>query len=140
LSSTPSPPEQSGTLVRVLGREPFARVDDGLAAYGYTEQEYFIEGTATRFEPVGDLTFDGRWTAEPAGEAPYRTRILVVIPTDPARFNGTVLVDWINVSAGFEILALEDESIWEQGFAYVGVSAQHVGIHGHPDHRMGSTR
>ena len=27
----------------------------------------------------------------------------------------------LNVSAGFEILALEDDAIWEQGFAYVGI-------------------
>ena len=48
-----------------------------------------------------ELAWDGRWEVEP-GEPPYKTRIVVVRPEDPARFNGTVVVLWNNVSAGYE--------------------------------------
>src|SRR5215203_2264265 len=50
-----------------------------------------------------------------------------------ARFNGVVHVNWQNVSGGFELGAADFES--EQlldGFAWVGVSAQRVGVYGLP--------
>ena len=34
---------------------------------------------------------------------PYRTRLLVRRPADPARFSGTVVVSWLNVGAGFDL-------------------------------------
>ena len=49
-----------------------------------------------------EATVDGRWEVEPYGEAPYRTRLLVVRPEHADRFNGTVVVHWQNVSAGYE--------------------------------------
>jgi hypothetical protein len=52
-------------------------------------------------------------------------------PADPTRFNGTVVVSWSNVSAGFEILQWESAEIWEGGYITVGVSAQRVGLHGY---------
>src|SRR4030095_4177896 len=62
---------------------------------------------------------------------PYKTRILVRRPADPKRFNGTVLVEWNNVTNGFDA-----ENVWffswehmlRAGYAWVGVSAQQVGV------------
>src|SRR2546422_11778610 len=51
-----------------------------VGSLGYSEAEFFIEGTAR--QPGSATT------------APYRTRILVTRPIDPASFNGTVLMDW----------------------------------------------
>jgi hypothetical protein len=42
-------------------------------------------------------------------DAEYRTRILVVRPRDPEQFNGTVVVNWQNVSAGVESGTPTDE-------------------------------
>ena len=72
--------------------------------YGYVEEEFFLDGTATRYRMVGgaEPARDGRWDVEPASEAPYRTRIVVLRPDDPATFNGTVLVCWNNVTAGYD--------------------------------------
>ena len=69
----------------------------GLAEHGYTETEYFIAGRADRVRAR-------RATAwrRVADTADYRTRILVYRPADPARFNGTVLVEWLNVSGGLD--------------------------------------
>jgi hypothetical protein len=62
---------------------------------------------------------------------PYR--VLVVRPVDRARFNGIGHVNWQNVTAVLRIGIADAES--EQlldGFAWVGVSAQRVGVHGFP--------
>jgi hypothetical protein len=98
---------------------------------GYVEEEYFVGGTATSFEAV-DTPDDGFWTAAPAAEAEYRTRVVVRRPADAAAFSGTVVLEWFNVTAieaspdwGF----LSDE-IGREGDAYIGVSAQALGVEG----------
>jgi hypothetical protein len=111
-----------------------------LEAHGYRLDEYVLEGEATRYRPLAgsELGRDGRWQIEPAGSAPYRTRVLVLRPEDPARFNGTVLVNWNNVSAGYENLGGGDSpEVLEGGYAFVAVSAQRVGVHGLPDNPQG---
>src|SRR5207302_303264 len=60
-----------------------------------------------------------------------RTRFLVVRPADPSAFNGTVMVQWLNVTAGYELGTADDDELLS-GYAWVGVSAQRVGIHGFP--------
>lgn len=102
-----------------------------LSAYGYTEQEFFISGTARSFVAQGTLGTDGRWNASATGaQSPYTTRLLVRRPTDPARFNGTVVVEWLNVSAGADggpDWSLGHQELLRAGYAWVGVSAQLVG-------------
>jgi hypothetical protein len=49
-------------------------------------------------------------------------------PVNPARFNGTVLVEWQNVTAGYDLDALWSISAMRAGYAWVGVSAQRVGV------------
>ncbi len=80
---------------------------------------------------MGTWTADGVWPAQPTTHADFRTRLLVRRPVDPAAFNGTVVVEWDNVSAGFDTgptwTAAIDELL-RRGYAYVGVSAQKVGV------------
>ena len=104
------------------------------AARGYVVEEFFLEGTATSYRLRGgaELTTDGRWEAEPDDEAPFRTRILVVRPERAEAFNGTVVVQWLNVTAGYELGTADDDELLS-GYAWVGVSAQRVGIHGFPE-------
>jgi hypothetical protein len=104
-----------------------------LAAAGYVEEEYFVEGTATAYAPKGALKADGKWAVTPAGTAPYKTRIVVYRPEKEADFNGTVVVEWLNVSAGFDTSptwAQAHNAIIRSGAAWVGVSAQAVGVQG----------
>ena len=71
----------------------------------------------------------------PTGTAPYTTRIFVERPASPRRFNGTVVVEWLNVSADAEIppdLLYTHRELLRDGFAWVGVSAQRLGITGSP--------
>lgn len=102
-----------------------------LAANGYEEHEYFASGTATAFK--GDsMPSDGKWTITPTTTAPYETRILVRRPTNPAHFNGTVIVEWMNVSAGESAPDWDflNPMLMRDGYAYVGVSAQALGVDG----------
>lgn len=58
---------------------------------------------------------------------------MVVRPTDPRKFNGAVVVEWLNVSAGSDGAVMWNATHRElvrDGFAYVGVSAQQAGVEG----------
>ena len=93
-----------------------------LAGYGYVEEEFFIEGTANRYTTPELAT--GRIVD---GGPPYKTRLVVRRPASPDRFNGTVVVEWNNVTAGRDL-----DIDWFQagayfvrnGFVWIGVSAQ----------------
>ncbi|HEX4017288.1 MAG TPA: alpha/beta hydrolase domain-containing protein [Frankiaceae bacterium] len=96
------------------------------------ENEYFASGTATSYT-ASATPESGDWTLQPAGSAGYRTRIVVRLPRDPKRFNGTVVVEWLNVSAGSDTdpdYAYAAAEFDRSGYAYVGVSAQQAGIEG----------
>ena len=73
-----------------------------LGSVGYQQAEFFLEGTASAFTNTSELGSDGVWAAEPGEQAAYKTRIVVYRPIDPADFNGNVLVEWLNVTAGSE--------------------------------------
>ena len=52
-------------------------------------------------------------------------------PINPRRFNGTVIVEWLNVSGGTDAGAdwmLGHNELIREGFVWVGVSAQSVGV------------
>jgi hypothetical protein len=118
---------------------PFGASMLDVAAYGYSEAEYLLEGTATRYRlaPGAELTRDGHWSVEPSAEAPFRTRMLVYRPTDPARFNGTVIVTWNNVTAGYDLFSAESLELFEGGYALVCLTTQKVGIEGLPPEPQG---
>jgi hypothetical protein len=106
-----------------------------LKRFGYVQKEYMASGTAASYGLTGQLSFDGRWSALADGHAPYRTRVLVRYPSDPARFSGTVVVEWLNVSGGVDAdpdWASLAEEIVRKGDAWVGVSAQKIGVMGGP--------
>jgi hypothetical protein len=113
---------------------PYNPMPEGMAEeFGYTEEEYFISGEATTFEAEGDLGEDGVWAVRPGAVAPYTTRVLVRRPADEADFSGTVVVEWLNVSAGRDSdpdFGFLHERLLTQGDAYVGVSAQATGVEG----------
>ncbi len=105
-----------------------------LKAADYVERELFLEGSAASYSSRDDWTSDGFWTAAvPGARAPYKVRMLVRYPVQPARFNGLVFVEWLNVSGqteadpNFSLLHVE---LIRSGYAYVGVGAQAVGVNG----------
>lgn len=130
----PSTPTVSGPVTGGMGHPTLLGTNvDAVPAAGYSENEYFLSGTATAFTSSTPLTPDGRWKVQPASTAPYRTRIVAIRPTDPKRFNGTVVVEWLNVSAGADSSpdwSFTHTEMLRSGTAWIGVSAQSVGVQG----------
>ncbi|MGE3075745.1 MAG: alpha/beta hydrolase domain-containing protein [Dehalococcoidia bacterium] len=118
---------------------PFASTLLDISKYGYVEAEYNLEGTATSYKlaPGAELTRDGHWQAVPSGQWPFRTRMLIYRPADPAKFNGTAVVVWNNVTAGYDLFGAESLEIFEGGYAYVCLTTQKVGIEGLPPVHQG---
>ena len=104
----------------------------GLGPANYLQEEYFLSGTARAYKPVGTWGSDGVWSAELSGAtAAYKTRMIVRRPADRAAFNGTVVVEWLNVSAGLDTApdwGFAREELLRKGYAWVGVSAQINGL------------
>lgn len=117
------PPGSPGRLY------PFFATNRDLAFEGYVEQEFLVSGQATPLSTA--------YGAEPGERAlqsgptkPFKTRALIRRPERPERFNGVVVLEWLNTSNGFDAdnvwLALQDHLV-AAGYAWIGVSAQGFG-------------
>jgi hypothetical protein len=117
------------------GAPAIAATGFDLAEVGYVQEEYFISGTARAFTNTAPLGNDGVWSAVPGTTAAYKTRILVYRPAKAAKFRGTALVEWLNVSFGIDTgpdwIGSHVELI-RSGLVWIGVSAQFVGVEGGP--------
>lgn len=86
---------------------PFGHAKN-LATYDYVEKEFLFSGKSPAFT----------------------SRFVVLRPSDPAKFSGTVFVEWYNVSGGMDVPVMWSASqayFMREGHAYVSVSAQAVG-------------
>ena len=70
-----------------------------LAAAGYTAREFYAEGLANRYTGADANTFTTAAVLD--GGNPYRTRVMVRYPK-PSKFNGTLAVEWTNVTIGVD--------------------------------------
>lgn len=130
-ASSVAVPAVSGPIAAKPAGDPghdypfYASVVD-LQARGYVEEEFFIEGTATRYTTpalaTGSVVESGH---------PYKTRVVVRRPANAARFNGTAVVEWNNVTAGHDLdidwFQTHDHLI-RSGYAWVGVTPQRIGV------------
>jgi hypothetical protein len=102
-----------------------------LGKLGYQEIEFIFSGTAASYQSTKPLSADGKWTTKRAETAPYESRFFVRRPTDSKRFNGTVYVEWLNVTGGGDndvLWKYTHNEIIRQGAVYIGVAAQMVGV------------
>jgi hypothetical protein len=98
---------------------------------GFTESEYFFGGTARSYAKDGAWGVDGMWRAKVDRSAAYQVRMLVRRPVDARRFNGVVVMEWLNVTAMQEGAAdymQMKEEIEREGYAWIGVGAQASGV------------
>lgn len=122
----PPQPEVTGPLPQTASSYAFGaaahqKVPLDLSAHGYLEEEYIVRGRAR--------VFDWGTSRAPVvlAEGPYTTRILVRRPRDPARFNGTVIVEPFNQSANVDLpimWAQSHEQLIADGYAWVGLSTK----------------
>jgi hypothetical protein len=124
-------PQVSGPVTGGSGIDLPGTTSFNLRTVGYEQSEYFLSGTASSYTGAVPLTSNGRWSVTKAASAPYKTRIVVYRPISRNRFDGTVVVEWLNVSGGADAGAawLTDHvQMIRSGMVYVGVSAQAVGV------------
>jgi hypothetical protein len=133
-ASVPSPTVQ-GPIMPTSGISFLGSTLFSPSKVGYEESEFFLSGTATAYTSKNALTKDGKWHVTPASTAPYTTRIVVYRPIDAKKFDGTVDVEWLNVTGGIDAAAAwltgHPEEV-RAGMAYIGVDAQVGGINGVP--------
>src|SRR4051794_15803173 len=115
-AASPVPvPTITGPIMGGIRGVPFGATPVPLP--GYTEKEYFFKGTARSDNGTAD--------------AAYTTRMLVRRPVNPARFNGTLVMEWYNVTD-----AHDNDFDWHRyfpqilrdGYAFAAISVQFAGI------------
>ena len=128
-------PTVTGPIEATPDSYPFLATDIDLDRYGYVEEEFFVEGDAFRYDTGGAIdqtaTRIDTGGAEDDGRYPFRTRIVVRRPADPARANGVVVAEWNNVTSTQDV-----EFNWfgdpfyllKNGYTFVAVTAQVVGV------------
>jgi hypothetical protein len=103
-----------------------------LSALGYVEREFTMAGGAKVYRQSGFWSSNGHWGASVAqSTVPFTTRLLVRYPTSPTKFNGTVVIEWLNDTTGGDqdpVWAELYSQLLAQGYAYVGVTAQTPGM------------
>jgi hypothetical protein len=130
-------PELSNQIPEGDKQSPFTSATFDLGEHGYVEEEWFLTGDAPTYGPAPgtDLGNDGNWSTVATGTERFATRLLVRRPTDGARFDGAVVLEWLNVSGGIDL-----DPVWAQssaemlraGNTWIGISAQRAGVNGPP--------
>ena len=91
----------------------------------YVEEEYLVSGAATLFNYANDPPLGPTDIVPIQEDVPYQTRIIVRRPEDPGHFNGTLVIEWWNSTAGFDTAPVWDPSaefFAREGWIYVGVT------------------
>ena len=132
-STVPSPTTQ---LLPVVPGDPETRSTPFIAWFldlaedGYVEEEYAVSGLANIYGYVDDPGESPEVEVIEA-DMPYTTRILVRRPIDPKDFNGTVIYEVLNATAGWDgdpIWQSNYEYITRSGAIYVGMSTKPVTV------------
>jgi hypothetical protein len=85
---------------------------------GYEENEYFVTGRGKLYEYTATgirVVSPCPTSAEPLGctNLPYTTRMLVKRPLDARRFSGTIVIEPLNPSSGYDIA-----NVWDRSWPY----------------------
>jgi alpha/beta hydrolase family protein len=127
ISAWSGTPVATVTPVEVPGTTAFSATVLDLDRARYLEQEFYVSGIANRYRISGPLD-----TAQVIDSGyPYISRILVRRPARAKNFNGTVIVEWYNVTGGQDsdiVFAAIHDHLLREGYAFVAVSAQLVGV------------
>lgn len=129
-------PNVTGPVPVTADSYPFLATDIDLSKYGYVEEEYFITGEAYGYDTSVPYTSDApRITTGPDphldGKYPFKTRMVVRRPANPADANGKAIAEWNNVTAfqDIEFNWLGDPHyMLKHGYTFVGVTAQIEGV------------
>ena len=109
---------------------PFIAWFQDLSLVGYVEEEYAVSGAANIYDYIDDVGQRPEVVVA-TPDVPYTTRMLIRRPADARDFNGTVFVEVLNATAGWD-----GDPIWQSTFDYmtregaiwVGVSTKPVTV------------
>ncbi len=104
-----------------------------MSSVGYTEKEFILTGSAASYasQENNSLGVDGKWAVEKNDSAAYTTRAIVYRPIDEAEFNGTVIVEWMNVTSGSDsspVWIYTHNELIREGYVLISLSVQAAGI------------
>lgn len=124
LPTTESLPVVPGTVE--TRSQPFITWYLDLSVDGYVEDEYAISGSANLYKYVNEASGSPEVSID-TPDQPYTTRLLVRRPIDTGRFNGTVYVEVLNATAGWDgdpIWQSTSEYLIRSGAVWVGLSTK----------------
>ena len=124
----------TGPVAVTADSYPYLATDIDLDQYDYVEEEFFLEGEGYRYNtPLVDYDAAAERidTGGDEGKYPFKTRIVVRRPVNPADANGIVVAEWNNVTSTQDV-----EFNWfgdpyyllKNGYTFVGVTAQTIGV------------
>lgn len=132
LAAAVSNPAVTGPVSGGGRGQPFGALTPAeLASSRFTEAEYFVSGTANAYAKDGAWGVDGRWEVKAGKPAAYTIRMLVRRPADARRFNGVLVVEWLNVTGlqeGAADFMQMKEEIEREGYAWAGIGVQASGV------------
>lgn len=105
---------------------PFFSALTELAPHGYTEDEYFVSGTANIYEYDANLEIQVM-----TADVPYTNRIMIRRPENPADFNGTVVFEMLNPTASWDIdfiWQLTQDLLMRDGYIWVGLTVRPIAV------------
>lgn len=125
-------PQVTGPIPVTANSYPFNSLShlvfpQDLSQFGYVEEEYFVSGHANVYD-LDELS--GRVIVRTAN-APYTTRVLVRRPVSPSAFSGTVIVELLNPTPGFDTdpqWQLCHDYFLAHGDAWVGITSKPVAV------------
>jgi len=105
---------------------PFITQADEIAAYDYVEEEYLLTGMANIYDYTDDAGQSPQVAVTQSG-LPYTTRLLIRRPANGKLFNGTVYLDIVNATRGFDsdiTWHYSSRMIMREGAIYVGMTSK----------------
>jgi len=130
---TPKVTKLSGETPSATNKNhPFFATDIVLKNFGYVEEEFLYSGTGNTYSTP---EFGKNAEVVKSG-IPFTSRIIVRRPATQARFNGIAVVEWLNVTNGYDTDVLwlyQKEFFIREGYAWIGVSAQDGGVSREPN-------
>ena len=109
---------------------PFIAWYEDLGKSGYVEEEFSVSGDANIYEYVDDESQSS--AVRMRDEAiPYTSRLLIRRPADAERFNGTLYLEVLNPTAGWDgdpIWQNTHEYMMREGAIYAGLTSKPVAL------------
>ena len=109
---------------------PFIAWHEDPGDFGYVEEEFLVSGDANIYEYVDDEGQDSAVRVRDEA-VPYTSRLLIRRPADAGRFNGTLYLEVLNPSAGWDgdpIWQNSHDYVMRAGAVYAGLTSKPVAV------------